>query len=217
MICCLCHTLGFELYSEPFFIQTPARSWVELRNKNLTHQQYDYSCGAASLSTLLSYYYGIPTDEREILDFLLEYKGISADRKREIEVNEELRDRAHLSFADLAVFAEHKGLRVQGLALSLQSLAKLQMPVIIYVNVRDMEHFSVYKGMDSRFVYLADPSLGNIKVSIAKFVEMFYKREDLSYPGKILAILGEGGRAEFLERKESAMIYRGIVDSLQAR
>lgn len=71
----------------------------------------------------------------------------------------------------------------------MQGLSKLKTPVIIYVNVRDMEHFSVYKGMDSYFVYLADPSFGNIKVSMGKFVEMFYKRKDLSYPGKVLALI----------------------------
>lgn len=206
---------GHELYNNPFYIHKTIRSWVELRDDNLTHQQYDYSCGAASLSTLLSYYYKIPTSEREILDFLLEKKGMGADEKHEIEINEELREKARLSFADLAMFAQSKGLRTQGLALDLESLSKLQVPVIIYVNVRDMEHFSVYKGMDSHFVYLADPSLGNIKVSIAKFIEMFYKREDLSYPGKILALLGEGGRAEFLVRKQDTISYRSILDFIR--
>ncbi len=43
--------------------------------------------------------------------------------------------------------------------------------------------------MDDRYVYLADPSYGNTKIRISKFKEMFYQRDDLKYPGKILAIV----------------------------
>jgi uncharacterized protein len=43
--------------------------------------------------------------------------------------------------------------------------------------------------MDKNYVYLADPSFGNIKVKKAKFQEMFYQRDDLKYPEKILVIV----------------------------
>jgi len=43
--------------------------------------------------------------------------------------------------------------------------------------------------MDDRYVYLADPNYGNTKIRISKFKEMFYQRDDLKYPGKILAIV----------------------------
>ncbi|STP11858.1 putative bacteriocin processing peptidase C39 [Helicobacter cinaedi] len=203
-----------SLYNEPFYITKPLRSWIELRDENLTRQKYDYSCGAASLSSVMSYFYGVKVSEREILDFLLSHKGISTDKKREIEVDNELREKAHLSFSDLALFAQSKGFRTQGLALDFETLTKLQIPVIIYVNVRDMEHFSVYKGADSHYVYLADPSLGNIKVSKGKFLEMFYQRDDLTYPGKILAILSDThkGNDTFFTHKTNTMIYKAIQD-----
>ena len=185
-----------SLYNEPFYITKPLRSWIELRDENLTRQKYDYSCGAASLSSVMSYFYGVKVSEREI------------------EVDNELREKAHLSFSDLALFAQSKGFRTQGLALDFETLTKLQIPVIIYVNVRDMEHFSVYKGADSHYVYLADPSLGNIKVSKGKFLEMFYQRDDLTYPGKILAILSDThkGNDTFFTHKTNTMIYKAIQD-----
>lgn len=55
----------------------------------------------------------------------------------------------------------------------MENLAKLQIPVIVYVNMRDIEHFSVFKEIDEHFAYPADPSFGNIKVSLKKFQEMF--------------------------------------------
>ena len=114
------------------------------------------------------------------------------------------------------ILDQSKGFRTQGLALDFETLTKLRIPVIIYVNVRDMEHFSVYKGADSHYVYLADPSLGNIKVSKGKFLEMFYQREDLTYPGKILVILSDThkGNDTFFTHKTNTMIYKAIQDKV---
>ncbi len=42
-------------------------NWVEIRNKNLVKQDTDYSCGAASIATVLSNYYNIKTTEKEVL------------------------------------------------------------------------------------------------------------------------------------------------------
>ena len=212
------YSASVHIHNESVTFERELQSWEELKNTNLTRQKYDYSCGAASLSTILSHYYGISTSEKEILDFLLESKGIDVDLKTQIESNEHLREIAYLSFLDLARYAQYKGFRTMGLALDLPTLSTLKAPVIIYVNVRDVEHFSVYKGIDEHYVYLADPSFGNIKVSIAKFVEMFYKREDLSYPGKILAILpGSAGaevNAEFMQKhKMDTFLLEVLVDN----
>lgn len=206
-----------HIHNESVTFEREVQSWDELKDTNLTRQKYDYSCGAASLSTILSYYYGISTSEKEILDFLLESKGIDVNLKTQIEFDEDLREMAHLSFLDLAHYAQHKGFRAMGLALDLPTLSTLKAPVIIYVNVRDVEHFSVYKGIDEHYVYLADPSFGNIKVSIAKFIEMFYKREDLSYPGKILAILpsnagGEVNEAFMQRQNNTEFLYEIFKD-----
>ena len=38
-------------------ISITLKSWISIKNKNLVRQQHDYSCGSASLSTILTYYY----------------------------------------------------------------------------------------------------------------------------------------------------------------
>lgn len=175
------HIFSSPLFSPPFAHITKDRqitSWSEMRDKNLTKQEYDYSCGAASLSSILEHYYGLENaSEKEILDTVLLKKGIDINQKEEIQFDDEMKQKAHLSFYDMVGYAEDRGFRAFGLAVDLPALYELKAPVIIYVKVRNIEHFSVLKGIDSKFVYLADPSFGNIKVSVAKFVEMFYPKK----------------------------------------
>ncbi|RDU71927.1 peptidase C39 [Helicobacter aurati] len=200
-------------------LQKNITSWTQIRDGNLIKQKYDYSCGSASLATILNYYYHFEIGEKEILDSILLSKGIDSSKKEEIENDEELRKEANLSFLDLANYAQKKGMKALGLALTLESLAKLKAPVIIYVKIRDNEHFTVYKGIDKHFVYLADPSFGNIKVSLKKFQEMFYQRKDLHYPGKILAITpGDNtlvGDESFMKTKhDTTFVYDVIKDTI---
>lgn len=219
-----------SFYTNKAIIEKDMTSWAQMRDSNLTKQDYDYSCGAASLSTILSHYYGLPNaSEKEILDFVLLSKGIDINQKEAIQFDEEMKQKAHLSFYDMSEYLRSRNLKALGLALDLDSLSKLQTPVIVYIVVRDIEHFSVLKGMDSQFVYLADPSFGNIKMRLAKFKEAFYpklntKREADSTQmlnrqmlGKIMAIMPQEStatpNAEFMQiAKDSGFIYEVIKD-----
>jgi len=165
---------SIRLHQKEFSITKPIKSWIEFKNINLTRQKYDYSCGSASLSTILKYYYDLDIGEKDILDEILKSKGYDISKKDKLEDGD-----TSLSFLDLADYIKDKGLKAIGLALDLESLSKLKAPVILFVKIRKSEHFTIYKNMDKNYVYLADPSFGNIKVKISKFKEMFYQRDDL--------------------------------------
>nr|WP_272916633.1 cysteine peptidase family C39 domain-containing protein [Helicobacter saguini] len=47
----------------------------------MTRQQFDYSCGSASLSTILTYYYNVEISEKEILESVLQSKGIDTQKQ----------------------------------------------------------------------------------------------------------------------------------------
>ncbi|TLD99737.1 peptidase C39 [Helicobacter trogontum] len=195
----LCFTMAYSkaiITIDSVVIETPIKTWTQIRDSNLTKQEYDYSCGSASLSTILTYYYNTHTNEKDIINFMLRDKGIDINKKEEIEWNDDLREKASTSFLDLAKYAETRGFKTLGLALNMESLGKLKVPAILYVKARSNDHFSVYRGMDHYFVYLSDPSLGNIKISKEKFKEMFYQRNDESYPGKLLVILPKTNPAQ---------------------
>lgn len=175
---------NITIHQKEFTLNKSIKSWIEFKNENLTRQNYDYSCGSASLSTILKYYYGLNIEEKDILDSILKSKGYDISKKEKLEDGDSV-----LSFFDLTNYVKDKGLKAIGLALDLESLSKLKAPVILFVKIRKTEHFTIFKNMDKNYVYLADPSFGNVKVKISKFQEMFYQREDLQHSGKILAIV----------------------------
>ncbi|MEK7812442.1 MAG: C39 family peptidase [Candidatus Desantisbacteria bacterium] len=193
-----------------FNLRKHITSWIELRDRGLVRQAYDYSCGASSLSTILEYFFNEDIDEKEILDVILKFKGI--DNKENLEDKD-----FRLSFHDFEEFARLKGYKAIGLALPIESLKQLKIPAIVFIKIRRREHFSVYKGMDKQFVYLADPSFGNIKVRISKFDEMFATRKDDNHPGKILVFVPldktkEGQiNKEFLDIPEGSWFVYDVI------
>ena len=193
-------------------VSVPVKSWIEIKNENLSRQKHDYSCGSASLSTILRYYYDQNISEKEILDAVMKMKGLT--KKSSLEAYKKSNG---LSFLDLSVFAFSKGFRALGLALDMEALRKLKIPVILYVKIRDNEHFTVLKGIDDVYAYLADPSFGNTKVKLSKFKEMFYQREDLKYPGKVLAIFPPSNytqkNSEFLKLPSKTKLIENVIRS----
>ncbi|MDP3030290.1 MAG: C39 family peptidase [Deltaproteobacteria bacterium] len=196
-------------------IRAPVKSWIEIKNHNLVRQEYDYSCGSAAVGTILKFFFNDNVNEQEVLDFILKKKGIDKLDKGKLEEKD-----MTLSFYDLKEFAEERNYKVLGLALDTETLKKLKIPAIVFVNIRRKEHFTVYKGMDGRFVYLADPSFGNIKVTHGRFQEMFYSRKNERYPGKMLVFitLDEKRKAEMNRDfmnipRASDFVYRVIRDT----
>ena len=148
----------------------PINSWKTMRDTEIVKQDLDYSCGAASLATVLNEYYGLSVTEEEIL---------------KIMDKEDMR----ASFDDMANALKELGFRGVGYAASFEQLTKLKIPVIVYTKHRRDDHFSVLRRINSDTVWLADPSQGNRTYSRYQFLEMWETREDSELKGKILAII----------------------------
>lgn len=152
----------------------PVESWKTLRDRRVVKQDLDYSCGAASLATLLNEFYGQTLTEAELLEAM---------------------DKGDLraSFDDMQRALTGFGFKAQGFAASWAQLRKLKMPVVVYLKHRKDDHFSVLRGIDENTVWLADPSLGNRTYSRAQFLAMWETRGDESehadLRGKFLAVL----------------------------
>ncbi|MBI4707120.1 MAG: C39 family peptidase [Candidatus Omnitrophica bacterium] len=145
-------------------IQSPIKSVKDIRDRGVIKQAYDYSCGAAALATLLTYGLGDAISEQDILNDIL--KSLPKDA-------ESLRKKQGLSLLDLQTVAYMRGHTAQGFRLLPESLPKLQRPVIVFIKPRGYEHFAVLKGVRDDRVYLADPSLGNVRMPIYKFLDMW--------------------------------------------
>jgi uncharacterized protein len=137
-------------------------SWKELRDRNVVIQRFDYSCGAGALATLMRYYFGDNVEEDEILLSIL-------GRMTEEEVRD--REKNGLSLLDLKRCAEQRGYLAAGVKLNYASLPKLRGPVLIHLEREDYKHFAVLKGARGDRIYLADPSRGNIRMSVDRFAQ----------------------------------------------
>jgi predicted double-glycine peptidase len=73
-----------HIIHDEFRVSKNVKSWIEIKNQNLTRQKFDYSCGSASLSTILKYYYKNDISEKDVLNKVLQQKGVS-EKKEDLE------------------------------------------------------------------------------------------------------------------------------------
>jgi predicted double-glycine peptidase len=140
----------------------PVRSLLELRRDKVVVQDYDISCGAAALATLLTYQHGDPVAEREVAEGLIR-------REEYLENPELVRIRQGFSLLDLKRFVEGRGYRGRGLGnVALDDLRDLA-PAIVPVRFKGYDHFVVFRGERDGRVLLADPAWGNRTMPVERF------------------------------------------------
>jgi len=145
--------------------------WRSLRDRGIVKQQKDYSCGAAALATLLTYFYGDPVSE----DVLLKETMHHRDSVKESRLGRRVpRHFMGLSFADMARLARSRDYPVLGVDVAYDDLKNLALPVIVALDIQGRAHFSVLRRIDDHDrVFLADPSWGNYQIAGKKFLESF--------------------------------------------
>lgn len=154
-----------ERQSEPWQNTLPIKSWTELRTRSVVLQRLDFSCGAASLATISSFYLSRPVNEAQALAIIRARYSTSAWEKKRQQ---------GLSLEDLSYIAENLGLSAQGGKIGLAGLTKLEGPVIVHLRKSaDLQHFSVLRGIHGMTAYLADPWFGLVPMSLGEFVDEF--------------------------------------------
>lgn len=163
-------------------------TWKDNRDANITKQDVDYSCGASSLSTILTYFYQTPKTEQQVLDDMA-LDGVMA------------------SFADLAMVSQKYGFVARGMMMDYDTLAKIKIPVIVYVNHKRSDHFSVVRAIDGNNVYLADSGWGNRTLTRKQF-EKLWLTADKNTAGKVLLILPTTDHQKQLSDKSFVAIHQ---------
>ncbi|HGM2232402.1 TPA: C39 family peptidase, partial [Neisseria gonorrhoeae] len=152
------HSFPFAEENPIAYGKVKIQSWKARRDFNIVKQDLDFSCGAASVATLLNNFYGQTLTEEEVLEKL----G---------------KEQMRASFEDMRRIMPDLGFEAKGYALSFEQLAQLKIPVIVYLKYRKDDHFSVLRGVDGNTVLLADPSPGHVSMSRAQFLEAWQTRE----------------------------------------
>lgn len=151
----------------------PVKNWKMLRDSHLIKQNLDYSCGAASIATILTKYYKRPITEKRVLELL-----VNVTKKK-----------GAASFADMQKILPELGFKGIGLATSWEQLLNLKIPVLAYVKQRKQDHFTVLSGINKTHVKLSDPSLGNRILTRGQFKKIWETRDQKGFEGKMLAII----------------------------
>jgi hypothetical protein len=127
---------------------TKTKSFLDMRFNDVVRQKYDYSCGSAALATLLTYDYGMPVSETQVLEEMYEV----GDRAKIV--------REGFSLLDMKKYLASRGLRAEGYRQSLDKLAKVGIPAIVLINRNGYMHFVVLRGITDDKVLIADSATG---------------------------------------------------------
>jgi predicted double-glycine peptidase len=136
----------------------PVRSLLEIRREGVVVQQWDLSCGAAALATVLTYGLKDPITEKSVAQGML--RGTDALR---------VKVRGGFSLLDMKRFAESRGHTAQGFRnVSMEELLRMQNP-IVPIDEHGDPHFVVVRGLRDGRVDIADPGFGNRLMSVERF------------------------------------------------
>lgn len=122
--------------------ERPVRSLLEYRTENLILQQWDNSCAAAALATLLTYEWRRPVTERQV---------------------------AHAQF-DMKRYLAGIGIAGEGYgSLSLDDLRPFA-PAIVPASLRGFDHFVIVREVGATHVAIGDPAFGNYRMTHSAFL-----------------------------------------------
>jgi hypothetical protein len=139
------------------------RSLQEIRGEGVVRQKWDMSCGAAALSTLLTYDFKDNTPETAIVVWILH----RVDPKR-------VHARGGFSLLDLKHFAQARGYHAEGYTgMSIQELVSQKTAVIVPIRLKGFDHFIVVRQIVDGRVIIADPGFGNLTMRVDRFQSLW--------------------------------------------
>ena len=160
-------------------VAQPVRTVREMRHQRVVRQEFDISCAAAALATILNYQHGERLTEREVALVLI-------DRPEYIDMPELVRLREGFSLLDLKRYADGRGYEGIGYGrLSYDNLLTLA-PIILPIDVQGYRHFVVFRGELGGTVLCADPAYGNRTMSRTRFERIWLEFPELGRVGFVV-------------------------------
>ena len=139
------------------------RSLKEIREEGVVVQQWDTSCAAAALATVLTYTFGDPVSEQTVAQGMLRYTAPLR-----------VRYRGGFSLLDMKRYVEERGYRATGFRdLTFDDLVLFE-GAIVPLNLHGYNHYVVFKGLEEDGdVWLGDPAFGNRTMSKDRFEDVW--------------------------------------------
>lgn len=141
--------------------RVPVVSFAERPFQTVVRQEFDFSCGAASAATLLTYHFDRPTTEQEAFQAM--WDNGDQDKIRE----------KGFSLLDIKAFITSVGYESDGFRITLDQLEEAGVPAIFLINLNGYRHFVVVKGTSNDTVLVGDPAFGVRSYRRSKFAELW--------------------------------------------
>jgi len=166
----------------------PVTSLLEFRQQNVVLQEWDLSCGAAALTTLLRYQYGDQVTEKAVATELV-------NRPEYIDNPQLVQIREGFSLLDLKRYVDARGYR--GIGFGQMSLADLvdRAPVLVPIRTKGYNHFVVFRGHLGNRVLLGDPAWGNRTMTESQFNRAWINYPQIGRVGFIVESQGADAKA----------------------
>jgi predicted double-glycine peptidase len=175
------------------------KSLLEMRRENVVVQQWDLSCGAAALTTLLNFQHQDMVTEKQVAIALM---GREEYIKNPLLVN----IRQGFSLLDLKRYADGRGYEGIGYGkLTLDDLVK-KAPIIVPLNLLGYNHFVIFRGIKGNRVLLADPAWGNRTLLIEQFENAWIDFPQIGKVGFAVARTDGASTPNLLEPKPDEFV-----------
>ena len=142
----------------------PVTTYLERRFKTVYKQQYDFSCGSATLASLLTYHYDDVVNEQSV--FVDMYQNGDQQKIQ----------KQGFSLLDIKRYLERRGYRSDGFKIKLDELITANVPAITIINNKGYMHFVIIKGLNDQEVLVGDPAVGVKTIPRDEFEEMWGNR-----------------------------------------
>jgi predicted double-glycine peptidase len=154
------HAGEVTVFTGGIYRKVQVASLKELQFQGAVQQQYDFSCGAAAVATLLSHHYDKPTNETKVF--------------KEMWVNgdQESIQKVGFSLYDMKTYLRAHGYAADGFRVTLDQLYKARLPAIALVEIDGYSHFVVIKGVSPTEVLIGDPAMGVRLLPRAEFKQI---------------------------------------------
>lgn len=158
----------------------PVRSLLEIRRDNVVIQEWDLSCGAAALTTVLNQQFGDPAEEKEIAKALI-------SRREYIDNPKLVQVRQGFSLLDLKRVAEGRGYVGTGYGKMTVGDLVERAPVLVPIMANGYNHFVIFRGQMADRVLVADPAFGNYTMPARKFENAWIEYPEFGKVGFVVS------------------------------
>jgi len=150
------------------------KSYIDLKFSEVVRQDFDVSCGLASLTGVLIDGYGVDVTEGELLDII----GL----------------KINYSFSDLKYLAGEYNKISLPLWMTYEKLMSIESPAILYIKRKGIDHFVSLNHIDEFTIQIKDPAWGMLNYTREQFES--YWVIDNNEMGKVLVFISQSKKFE---------------------